>query len=249
MDISRIVTMAVDSLANRLNINPSRIVPSNVEKDPDTWRVYLFVTSGSIRTKYLAIVDPIDGRIGRIEKVEDALSKPPGERSETDLNKMKRTFTQEQLDDLKKDYTEEISGYEKILNDDGETPQERINAAYVSGKMYRELGVIFGSPSYLQKSINSFKAVLDYPDTMISEIRGKVLNYLGLASFKLGEIMLDEEEMNTAVSFFERSALFFRTHQMMPEYEAVNENLHNAVKRIYGKDYKKALSQLQKSWA
>lgn len=249
MDFTRIIKMAIDNLASRINVDPSHIVASNLEKDPISWRVYLYVANGGIRSKYLAIVDPVDGLISRIERVEDSLSKPPGERSESDLNKMKRTFTQEQLDNLKKDYLAELMAYDKIVKDESETPQERINAAYVGGKMYRELGVIFGSPAYLQKSINSFKIVLDYPDSMILEIRGKVLNYLGLASFKLGEIMLDSEEMDRAVTFFDRSATFFKSHDLIPEYEAVNENLENAVKRIYGKDYKKALSHLEKSKA
>ena len=53
----------------------------------------------------LVIANPGTGLISRIEKSEDLLVKPPGERSETDLNRVKRTFTPKQLDVLKEDYT------------------------------------------------------------------------------------------------------------------------------------------------
>ena len=247
MDIRDIVRMAVEQLAARLDIDSSQITPSDLEKDAIDWRVYLYVTRGGIKTKYVAIADPVTGLISRIEKAEDLLVKPPGERSETDLNRIKRTFTPAQLETLKEDYLNDIKSYDDIMKNDDESQQEKINAAYVMGKMYRELGVIFGSPLYLQKCIESLKIILDYPDSIIAGIKGKVLNYLGLSHFKLVEIMFNEEEMNLGIEFFEKSATFFKTHNLMPEYAAIEENLEMATKKLYGKDYKKVLNQIVKS--
>ena len=78
-------------------------------------------------------------------------------------------------------------------------------------------------------------------------IKGKVLNYLGLSHFKLGEIMFNEEEMNLGIEFFEKSATFFKTHNLMPEYSAIEENLEMATKKLYGKEYKKVLNHIVKS--
>ncbi len=247
MDIREIVNMAVQELSKRLDVDPSAISPSDLEKDAIDWRVFLYVGKGGVKTKYLAIVDPVTGFINRIEKVEDLLVKPPGERSEVDLNRIKRTFTPAQLDNLKNDYMSEIDSYDLILKDENETPQEKINALYVSGKVYREMGVVFGSPLYLQKAFNAFNQVLDYPDSLIMQIKGKVLNYMGLSSFKLGEIMFNEQEMETALDYFERSASFFKSHDLIPEYNAIQENLEMAAKKLYGKEYKKVVSKIVKS--
>ena len=249
MDIREIVRMAVDQLSKRLDIDPSLITPSDLEKDAIDWRVYLYVSSGGVKTKYLAIADPVTGLISRIEKSEDLLVKPPGERSETDLNRVKRTFTPKQLDVLKEDYTRETKLYEAILQNDDESQQEKINAHYVLGKIYREMGVIFGSPLYLQKGLTNFKEILDFPDSIITQIKGKVLNYMGLTSFKIGEIMFNQEEMQVAIQYFQDSANFFKYHSMMAEYNAVQENLEMAAKKLYGKDYKKALTQFVKAKA
>ena len=135
MDIREIVRMAVDQLSKRLDIDASLITPSDLEKDAIDWRVYLYVSSGGVKTKYLAIADPVTGLISRIEKSEDLLVKPPGERSETDLNRVKRTFTPKQLDVLKDDYMRETKIYEAILQNDEESQQEKINAHYVLGKI------------------------------------------------------------------------------------------------------------------
>ena len=249
MDIREIVRMAVDQLSKRLDIDPSLITPSDLEKDAIDWRVYLYVSSGGVKTKYLAIADPVTGLISRIEKSEDLLVKPPGERSETDLNRVKRTFTPKQLDILKEDYTRETKLYEAILQNDDESQQEKINAHYVLGKIYREMGVIFGSPLYLQKGLTNFKEILDFPDSIITQIKGKVMNYMGLTSFKIGEIMFNQEEMQIAIQYFQDSANFFKYHSMMAEYNAVQENLEMAAKKLYGKDYKKALTQFVKAKA
>ena len=249
MDIREIVRMAVDQLSKRLDIDPSLITPSDLEKDAIDWRVYLYVSSGGVKTKYLAIADPVTGLISRIEKSEDLLVKPPGERSETDLNRVKRTFTPKQLDILKDDYTRETKLYEAILQNNDESQQEKINAHYVLGKIYREMGVIFGSPLYLQKGLTNFKEILDFPDSIITQIKGKVMNYMGLTSFKIGEIMFNQEEMQIAIQYFQDSANFFKYHSMMAEYNAVQENLEMAAKKLYGKDYKKALTQFVKAKA
>ena len=249
MDIREIVRMAVDQLSKRLDIDPSLITPSDLEKDAIDWRVYLYVSSGGVKTKYLAIADPVTGLISRIEKSEDLLVKPPGERSETDLNRVKRTFTPKQLDILKDDYTRETKLYEAILQNNDESQQEKINAHYVLGKIYREMGVIFGSPLYLQKGLTNFKEIVDFPDSIITQIKGKVMNYMGLTSFKIGEIMFNQEEMQIAIQYFQDSANFFKYHSMMAEYNAVQENLEMAAKKLYGKDYKKALTQFVKAKA
>lgn len=247
MDIREIVRMAVEQLSKRLDIDPSLITPSDLEKDATDWRVYLYVTTGGIKTKYLAIADPVTGLISRIEKNEDLLVKPPGERSETDLNRIKRTFTPKQLDTLKDDYMKEVKLYEAILQDDNESQQEKINSYYVLGKIYREMGVIYGSPLYLQKSITDFKAILDFPNSIIAQIKGKVLNYLGLSTFKVGELMFKEDDMQNSIEYFQDSADFFKSNSMMGEYNAVQENLEMAAKKLYGNEYRKALSQLVKA--
>jgi|GEM_PF-4248206 len=249
MDIREIVRMSVDQLSKRLDIDPSLITPSDLEKDASDWRVYLYVSSGGVKTKYLAIVDPVTGLISRFEKSEDVLIKPPGERSENDLNRVKRTFTPKQLDLLKEDYIRETKIYEAILRNQDESQQEKINAYYVLGKVYREMGVIFGSPLYLQKALTNFKEILNFPDSIISQIKGKVLNYMGLTSFKIGEIMFNQEEMQTAIEYFQDSANFFKYHSMMAEFNAVQENLEMAAKKLYGKEYKKALIQFVKAKA
>jgi tetratricopeptide (TPR) repeat protein len=249
MDIREIVRMAVEQLSKRLDIDPSLITPSDLEKDATDWRVYLYVSSGGVKTKYLAIADPVNGLISRIEKSEDLLIKPPGERSENDLNRVKRTFTPKQLDVLKEDYIRETKLYESILQNQDESQQEKINAYYVLGKVYREMGVIFGSPLYLQKALSNFKEILNFPDSIIAQIKGKVLNYMGLTSFKIGEIMFNHEEMQTAIEYFKDSTNFFKYHSMMAEYNAVQENLEMAAKKLYGKEYKKALTQIVKAKA
>ena len=71
MDIRDIVRMAVEQLAARLDIDSSQITPSDLEKDAIDWRVYLYVTRGGIKTKYVAIADPVTGLISRIEKAQD----------------------------------------------------------------------------------------------------------------------------------------------------------------------------------
>ncbi len=247
MDIREIVRMAVERLSKRLDIDPSLITPSDLEKDATDWRVYLYVSTGGVKTKYLAIADPVTGQISRIEKSEDLLVKPPGERSESDLNRVKQTFTPKQLDVLKEDYIKETKIYEDILQNESESEQEKINAHYVLAKIYREMGVIYGSPLYLQKALTNFKDILDFPDSIITQIKGKVLNYIGLTSFKIGEIMFNEEEMQGAIQYFQDSANFFKYHSMMAEYNAVVENLEMAAKKLYGKDYKKVLTQIIKA--
>ncbi len=247
MDIREIVRMAVEELSKRLDIDSSLITPSDLEKDAIDWRVFLNVTSGGVKTRYLAIADPVTGLISRIEKYEDLLVKPPGERSETDLNRVKRTFSPKQLETLKEDYMKEVRSYEAILQDNDESQQEKINSHYVLGKIYREMGVIYGSPLYLQKSSTNFKAILDFPNSIIAQIKGKVLNYLGLSTFKMGELMFKEDEMQESIRYFQDSADFFKVNSMTAEYNAVQENLEMAAKKLYGNDYRKALSQLVKA--